>query len=1163
MVRAALIVLFALAFFAWPSHAQMKSPDEKKTDLGKTKDAAKTKSADSDTKSKIPLELLHSPAGAIIVVVEELRDAIGLFPKMILLTPEQHKKLVSQIKALELQIKVGKKIPSSCKLTGRLDGNFLQVRAEYGFATEKPRTTVSLGLKGGHLTDEGELDGEPALLEVADDGFSMLVEKEGRHLLAVNLRVPVQVKKSVTGNIERGIDLDLPGSAVTLLHLDLPTNIRELRLNDSLEKTKIPGRWQIPLGKAKALNLVWKEPVSLAGNSALPKVESQVQVGVDETHVNMTAVLTLEDSRSQTDVWRLLLPPSAKIEVKEPAGLTHVWKTPDEKTPYHELKVSAPSAEPWQVTVQVRVPRPNIGQRVPVGPFCVLGAFHQQGTIHVKVPADVSFGQRVLFTRNGDVFQVKNSDVESAFQYSTPMISDKNFKAMQSLKAPVELEWRFDKNQFESNVEHAIKMRAAGPVWEFEQTTRIHLKAVYSAINAVDVKLPAIRTRGPEPFVMPMPGAAFPGALPWAAMALAFQSAVAQADEPIVIDDQNARLQMHTLDTAGNARILWQRGPAKQMTIIIKSVLRLPNYIRGTRIELPRPVSTLDRGTKLTLQTDDGIEILYGPPGAEEPVPQRNQFDSVWEQSPASFDFSWRSFEPETVTQAILDVQLHENTAQVAQTLWLPPPRENIRQDLRTGQIALRLPEGVKNVEVKGVAVLPNQDAVRRLLWLKIPRDAAEKVEVRLRYDLALTALPRDAGSARAILNVTPIWQTTVAIKDLKVRVWSLTGAKPRLADELAGRGIWNERGVEIVPGKDQLPTLVLQGVGADLPLSLLIDRTNAARSTSLVVDRALAEIRFNGDGSQYCRMRYLVRKYPVAFIDVELPAPQSRLLEPPVFKIGKLSIPANLVDAQEKIVRLRLPADILDSSRLFEISYTIPASALEDSGVIYSTLPAPILQGDVAIGQTRWIVTTATPMIGAAFGANVRPDVTLGFRGWLPTPEPSLTTADAEYWLTGVKSATPGEPVTYSFTQPSASPSAIIRMSRSAWLLVCSGLLVLIVLGAYAAPISRLAFWMVILALAIVVLAVALQLPGFMPAILFGIQPGVVVTSIFIAILWTIEERYRRQLIFLPGFSRTKQGSTMSRGKSGVRPREASTLDSPEVPEKVPSKASGTGKGV
>ena len=64
----------------------------------------------------------------------------------------------------------------------------------------------------------------------------------------------------------RGFDLGLPGAAVTTLNLELPAAVKELRYNDTLEKNRIQGRWELALGKAKQLSLTWKEPLTNPGN---------------------------------------------------------------------------------------------------------------------------------------------------------------------------------------------------------------------------------------------------------------------------------------------------------------------------------------------------------------------------------------------------------------------------------------------------------------------------------------------------------------------------------------------------------------------------------------------------------------------------------------------------------------------------------------------------------------------------------------------------------------------------------------------------------------------------------------------------------------------------------------------------------------------------------
>jgi hypothetical protein len=65
------------------------------------------------------------------------------------------------------------------------------------------------------------------------------------------------------------------------------------------------------------------------------------------------------------------------------------------------------------------------------------------------------------------------------------------------------------------------------------------------------------------------------------------------------------------------------------------------------------------------------------------------------------------------------------------------------------------------------------------------------------------------------------------------------------------------------------------------------------------------------------------------------------------------------------------------------------------------------------------------------------------------------------------------------------------------------------------------------------------------LPVVLYGIQPGVLVLVLVGGFLWLRQHRYRRQLVFMPGFSRTSPGSSVMRAGSSHRPRgEPSTVD-------------------
>ena len=1149
MLRTAFLLACALGCGSSVALAQTAVPaPDKKTESGKGKDAEVAKSKDTAKSktgdpAKIPLDQAKLPKNAVVVVVDNILDAWSMFPKSAVLPFEKYQELLNEIDALKRQLKTDKRRPSSCTLHGKVEGDYLLFRAEFGFFTDQPKTTIIVGLQGGHLTDEGELDGQAPNLDYSDDGFAVRVETDGNHRLTLNFRVPIQIKKSINGASERGIELGLPGAAATNVHLDLPTNIKELRWNDTLEKTKKRGRWQISgLEKSKTLTLAWKEPLSLSGNAPLAKVEGLITVRIDEKFVTTTADLFLEDSRLQTKEWRLLLPPQAKVDVKAPGGLTFEWLTPDGKTPYHTLRISEATAERWQVSVFVSTPRPNPGAHVPVGPFYVLGAFQQQGTINVQMPAEVSFGQRLVFTRSGETFQVKNTETETVFQYLAPPVSDKNLKALLALKTPLELEWRYEKNQLETHVEHALKWKTANQGWEIDATTKIHVKALFSAFNTVEIKLPLPRPRGLSLIGTAIPGTSFPGCVPWSGMWKTFGMPWTDAnpEEFSVQDDLGNPLKLMPQDATGKTRVVWDRSPTKQMTLILKNTFRIPPQNRRIRMELPRPINTQDRGAKLTMQADDRIEILHGPANAEEPVPERHRFDLSWDQSPAYVDLAWRPFHRDIVAHSTIDVTLHEHTAQIQQTLRFPRDRTESGLDSKATHVRLIVPRDVQKVIVLPEGEILEPSPVQQTRWLRLPTNGADQVELVLQYDLPITKK----------LHLTPIWPAHVSQKDVKVRVWCSAGVTSRLAEESFDRGLWKERSIEVAPGKSQFPTLVLQGYGSSLPLTFKIEATTSSTLAAFLADRALVQVVIGDDGSQYVRARYLLRKIQAPHVDVELPLPVSRLRGRPNLAIGKHTIEQwTVLDLTDNVLRLELHPELVVLPAVLEIQYTIPADALERSSSWKTTLHAPIFRPEAVIGQMRWQLSVPTPVIAASLGRNVRADTEWALQGCLLTPEPSVSGADLDTWLANKEPTRSPLPVTYSFAHVSQQPETVYHFPRWGWWLGCSGIFLVLTLGGFFASLPRLVFWLILLLLAASLLTLGVLCPAALSPVLFGVQPGLVLFLVFVASHWCMQERYRRQLVFMTGFTRAKPNSTLIRTNSAKRPREASTVDSPGAP--------------
>ncbi len=1135
MLRAVLALAAALTCCSVVALAQ---PD-KKGDAGKSKEELKGKGKDP-SKDKILLDKAKLPKDAIIVLVEDILEAAQIYGKSVVLSFEEYQELREKLKALERQLKPDKKTPFSCKLLdGKLEGDFLVLRAEYGFSTEQPKTSVLLGLQGGHLLDEGDLDGKAPILDYTDDGFVARVEKEGTHQLTLKFRVPVQSKKT-TGSIERGINLGLPGAALTIVDLQLPTSVKELRWNETVEKTKTPGRWLLGFEKAKALSLAWNEPTPIQGNTPLAKAEGQIHVRIDETHVNISAEIFLEDVRPQTKEWQLLLPAQAKVtEVKTPTGAAHAFTLPEPGAPYWRIADLTPGR--WQVSITQRVPRPAPGAKIPVGLYHVLGAFQHHGTITVQMPADVSFGQRLMFTRNAETHQVKNTDTEATFQYTaTPAPGT---KAALAIKAPVELEWRNEKNQLETQVDHTLKLKTVQQGWELETTTRIQVKAL-SAFNAVELKLPSPRPRGMSVLAV-APMESFPAGLPWGGIWKTFggPSTFAMPEDSAVFDDNGNPLKLVAQDAAGTTRVIAERAPAKSMTLIVRNTIKAAPEQQRIRVELPRPLNTIDRGAKLSIQSDERVELVHGPEGAEEPVPERHRFDFPLDQAPSMVDIAWRPFEREVVAQATLDITVFEHTAQVRQRLSFPRDRAPAGFDSKNPLIAFKVPRAIKKVDSGGDT--STFDPAKQMLWLK-PKDGADKIEVILEYDLAVAHKKAGAEVASSgVLHVTPLWPVHVSQKDVKVRVWCRAGLQARFADDAASRGVWKERGIEVVKDKEHFPSLVLQGYGADLPLTLKIDESAATPMAAFLADRALIQVRMGDDDSQQCRARYWIRKIHATHVEIELPLSVSRLRDLH-FTLAGRPIFAEKKDVGDKVVRLPLHPELVAAPAILEVRYAIPADGMERNYFWKTTLHAPSFRSDVVIREMRWQFNAPTPMMAASLSRKARPQNQWSVQSGLLTPEPAVTSAELDAWLTGADSLQPAESVTYVFAHAGTQSVSVYHLPRTWWLLGCSGLLLIVALGAYFSPLPRSAFWVFLLVLGFGLLTLQVVCPALLPPILFGLQPGVVLLFVVMGVYWILQERYRRQLVFLPGFTRTKPGSTVLRSSGSQRPREASTLAAP-----------------
>ena len=1089
------------------------------------------------------LDKLKLPPGTIVIVTDKLKDAQEQYPSAILMTPEQYEEMRERIRVLEQQLKPDKTITHSCKLTGKLEGDYLTLRAEFTFATQQPRSLVALGLQGAHLVDEGDLDKTAPQLDYGEDGFVVRVEKEGNHQLTLNLKVPVGLKRGIGlgSATERGFDLGLPGAPATNLNLELPSGIKDVRVNDSVKASKAPGRWEVPLGLAKQVSVAWKEPLTLAGGGPLLTLDTQIVVKLEESVAQLQAELFLEDLRGQTKEWRLLLPPGATPTLKALPATAYQWVFPDGKNPWHILQLKEASAERLAVSVQASVPRP-VG-KLAVGPFAVANAFRQQGTVLVQTTPEGQRGQRIVYHRFGEVSQRElpksATGLENLAHFQYALMPAPGAAVT---KPPVELEFKASGGLAETLADQTVRLKGDGDSWYVETTTRIQAKALADLTDYVEVELPRLRT--PDWMALrSAPTLAFPGALPW----VGFAPVAAQLGWalPLEFRWEEEGTELAAQEGARRARLKWSHPSAKQLSLTIHGKYLIPPGARRVRLELPRPLGTLDRGGTLRVTSGPQVELLTGSLGAEEVVPERHSWQRTSDTAPVAVDLAWRPHQPAFPVAATVDVTLHDRSAHVrAQLHFTLAP---IKAALAGGNVRLRVPGGLKHVTLEaGGKMLGEPQPDTGLLWVNPHADAAGKCELIFEYDVPLPKMDDQAaaGPVARPWEVLLLWPEGATRTQANVRVWSPPGVLPKLAD---GPHDWHERGTESVPGRDGLPALVVQGAGARLPLALQLHPAGQTALASLLCDRSLIQVHVDDEGNQFYRTRFLIRKLAARQLTLELPVPVRGNLQSVRFGPDRQDKALFWNDPVSNIAVIRVPSELpgFQTQQIFlDIEYKLPASFLGTRRFGQTLLFPPRWHGDVLPGAVRWQVDLPADQVALVAGGGAVLDYRWTLQGWLLAPEASVTSADLEAWLTG-REGGEATPVGLAYWRPGLAPQRVIHLPRQWWLLLCSGLVLAVGLGAYLLPLGRALAWLVVATVCLGVVASALLWPALVPPLVYGCEPGVAVLAVLLGLQWLLQERYRRQVVFMPGFARLQTGSSLTRAAE-AKPREPSTVDSP-----------------
>jgi hypothetical protein len=1063
------------------------------------------------------LDALKLPPGSIIVLCEQPKDALQLLPKFVVLAPEKYQELMDQIAHLKRQAAPSQPLlPSECKLSGRVDGGSVHLTAEFRFKTEQPREVVFLGCLPANA-GRAELDpgsgGDkfPVALDPGETGYTVRVATPGEHNLILEMQLPL-ASREAKGS-EQVFELNLPGAAITTLEqLDVAEGVADLRLTSrfppgrnrpAVTETVSAKRLQAKSGPAKAvylgpveqLEVAWKSPAPRPAGPPLLATESDIKVRVEDTSITTEAVLTLKALLGETEVWRLQVPPTAVVsEPRLSDERIQEMDLPRENAPELTIRLRQPSKE-LKVVLKVRQARPAPGQRVPIGPFAVLAKnlLHQKGTLTVSAPADLRVRPHL---RGAGVQREVAEDPRP--DHTVAAYTFGNWPAPGEVERPVppllDLEIEPVKGLVETRTVH--KLRLVDHAWQL--TSQIEVLHCPTGIDRLDIQVPPRLKLAPQ-------------------VTTSFRESIA-ADE----------------STPGVFSVNLGEKQYQRFSVTLTGQYDPPAAgEQHLAVELPRLLETADRNARLEAVLPAEYEFVPDGPGPGTPG-ERNRRTWTWDRSPGAVELAWRAYRPELPVSATADVTLAGTQARVRHQLQFHFP------DKPADHVLLRGPDELLNlVRVEhGGEFLPltANPAKPGTAWAGPLTGTAGKKDT-----LTLLYSPRLPEKGHRIA-LPLLWPAEATRVETKVRVW----CDPGLQLSLLSKG-WEEQPVEIVRDNPSLPTLVLRASRADLPLGLGLTAPTGVPLATVVADRTYLQTAVSSDGYQRYHARLWLSRLNVRHLDVGLPAP------PAVAKLeaylGGKGLTWQPVADSPSVARLPIEPERFSVPLLLELRYEIAPNQTEGNGPFGSTLFPPAFPEGVLSGPLRWAVTLPAGWVPLHVGGGYLTDQRWGWRGWLLAPRPVLSSAALEDWFQGGSVIPPdAEPEATLVCRGTAlKPLGLLLVpQQQVWLLGCSLALLLVGLVLGVAPLPRGLFWPLLALLGAGLLLTAVLWPVTFRAFVFGCQPGVLVLLVVVLVQFTLHRRYRRQVVFLPGFRRRKSGSSLVRTGSSPRLREPSTVDEP-----------------
>jgi hypothetical protein len=1083
-----------------------------------------------------------------------------MLARFVVLAPAEYQKLQNQIEGLKRQLQANRlEAPSTCRLSGRVEGDNAYLHALFEFKTERPNTLVNLGCQRGWPTD-ARLDGQLPTFPPREDGLVILVDRPGVHQATVDLVVPLSARKGPKGP-ERGFDLGLPRAAITTLEqLDLPHSVAELRLGSrTLRPTPVDGKLarveKAPVVPLDRLDVGWKAAAEPVKGAPVLAASSHLVVRVNESHVFINAEITLEVIRGETTQWRLHIPApaDASVEVKahpqDETLVAGVDRPVDKLNPIWTVRLKDPGSEKLRVLMQIHQPRS--GNPVPIGPFTVLDTLTQNGTGELRCSDDL----RLRFESRAEVSpreiteeQVKE-EVKAAFRYWNLPSAVSPTVAVPPL---LSLEVEPARGAVESRVSQRLRLVESDsevpPRWQL--TSKWEITPVRTGLDRFTISLPPDYTY--ERVV---------------------ESEPAEIVDEVVLD-RAARTALIRLTQKQRRRFsVTLAGSYPQPAGKQEATLSLPQPLAWSverRLQSERPATTpaqrlpiQDRGAQINVSLPAGLELtprqLQGkavPPiqGAFRafllPAPRPSDREYSWqtETAPPVVELAWAVHRPDLRVQSTVDLILKARQAQVQQQFVLEfgqPP---------ASMILLKIPAELQGrITVIDGATRTAEESNRSGTLFRLQEPVGKTHKLTIAYSFVLPEQDKAADRASERRFIVPLIQPANALQsDTKVRIWSEPGDQV-----FAANSGWEELPTEATERKS-LPDLVLRGNAGSL-LTLGLRSGDPAVVSTTIVERALIHAVVAEGGYQTYRARFLISKFNSRSLVVQLPMGSSHV----EVLLDRKSVRARYADEPSRQsdpgthLRLSVEPDLYPQPVVLDLSYQLDPGRSEGNSPVQSTLRPPEIVGAFLLGRVRWQVELPSGWLTIYVAGSYGIERQWAWTGRLPGLRPALSSQELEQWFSAADKTEPAaanEPALVC-SQTTVGPVQLNYVPETAWLLACSlSCLVLGIVFLYA-PLPRWLSWTFVLACGAGAGAAGIFWPGFLAVLAYGCELGLLILIVLAAVQWLLHARYRRQVVFMPGFTRLKTGSSLQRAASNL-PRPPSTVDEP--PKRGSSVTSG-----